>query len=367
MPADADRCRARHIRCDDGSRCSCERRRWRPAIALALLALVAGCATPPPGPLPPAPAAPPAATPAHGPLIAQGDDYLVVAAEAGDSFDSLARRYLGDAAKAWWIAQFNDATAVRAGDILVIPRHAPHPLGVVATGYQTVPILCYHRFGNRAAKLSVTAQAFAQQMDFLARHGYTVITLDRLHAFLAGKEALPAKSVVITIDDGYRSAFDIAYPILKRHRFPATVFLYTDFVGASDALTWAQMKEMIDSGLVTIQPHSKSHANLAQRLPGETEARYRERVRREVTVPVDILRDRLGERTVTFAYPYGDVNESVIDALIADDVAQGVTVTAGGNAFYAYPYLLRRSMIFGTEDLDAFQAKLVTFVRMPDR
>ena len=59
--------------------------------------------------------------------------------------------------------------------------------------------------------------------------------------------------------------------------------------GASDALTWPQMKEMIASGVIEIQPHSKTHANLTQRLPDESEARYRERIRREVG------RERVGQ------------------------------------------------------------------------
>lgn len=336
----------------------------RLAAPFAVLVLAAGCATPPPAP-PPPPSAPPVAVSAAGPVVARSDDFVIVAVEPGDTFDALARRYLGDPEKAWRIAQFNAVTTIRAGDTLVIPLHERNPLGVGAAGYQTVPILCYHRFGPRAAKLTVTPQAFAQQMDFLVRNGYTVITLERLHGFLAGNEALPARSVVVTIDDGYRSTFEIAYPILKKHRIPATVFLYTDFVGASDALTWAQMKEMVASGLVTMQPHSKTHANLAQRLPGETDARYRERIRREITVPIGVIKDRLGEPSFTFAYPYGDVNEYVVDVLATDGVAQGVTVTAGGNAFYAYPYMLRRSMIFGNEDLDAFKSKLATFARMP--
>jgi hypothetical protein len=145
------------------------------------------------------------------------------------------------------------------------------------------------------------------------------------------------------------------------------VFLYTDFVGASDAMTWAQMKEMTASGLITIQPHSKSHANLTQRLAGETEARYRDRVKREVDAPVAVIRDRLSEPSYTFAYPYGDVNEYVVDLLVKDSVSQGVTVTPGGNPFYAYQYMLRRTMIFGNEDLDAFKSKLVTFVRTGSR
>ena len=79
--------------------------------------------------------------------------------------------------------------------------------------------------------------------------------------------------MVITIDDGYRSTYEVAFPVLKRHSFPATVFLYSDFVGAGDALTWAQMKEMTQSGLIDIQPHSKSHANLTLKLAGRERTR----------------------------------------------------------------------------------------------
>ena len=54
-------------------------------------------------------------------------------------------------------------------------------------------------------------------------------------------------------------------------------------------MTWAQMKEMTASGLIEIQPHSKTHSNLTLKLPGETDAKYRERIRREVDAPVSVL------------------------------------------------------------------------------
>ncbi len=334
--------------------------------ALAALALaLAGCATPPPAPEPEAPAAAPPAI--AGPVINRDDDFAVVAVRAGDTYATLAERYLGDPAQAWRVSQFNDAQPLRPGQAVVVPLTNRNPIGVYAAGVQTVPILCYHRFGARPSKLNVTPAAFDAQMDYLARNGYTVITLKRLARFLEGKEGLPAKSVVITIDDGYRSTYEIAFPVLRKYGFPATVFLYTDFVGASDAMTWAQMKEMIGTGLVEIQPHSKSHANLTLRVPGENDARYRERIRREVEAPVATIKDRLGEPTATFAYPYGDVNEWVAELLASQRVALGVTVTPGGNAFYAYPFMLRRSMVFGNEDMDAFRAKLVTFVRTASR
>ena len=340
-------------------------RRSRPAALAALALLIAGCATPPPAPAPEAPAAAP--PPVAGPVLNRDGDFAIVVARPGDTYAALAERHLGDAALAWRISEFNDAAPLRPGQTLVVPLTNRNPIGVYASGVQTVPILCYHRFGPRPSKLNVTPAAFEAQMDYLARHGYTVIPFKRLARFLEGKEGLPEKSVVITIDDGYRSTFEIAYPILRRHGFPATVFLYSDFVGASDAMTWAQMKEMTAGGLIEIQPHSKSHANLTLRLPGEADARYRERIRREVEAPVAAIRDRLTAATFTFAYPYGDVNEWVADLLASQRVALGVTVTPGGNPFYAYPFMLRRTMVFGNEDMNAFRAKLVTFVRAASR
>jgi peptidoglycan/xylan/chitin deacetylase (PgdA/CDA1 family) len=124
---------------------------------------------------------------------------------------------------------------------------------------------------------------------------------------------------------------------------------------------------MVRSGLVEIQPHSKTHSNLTLRLPGESEAKYAERMRREVDAPINTIQERLAAGTFSYAYPYGDVNDLVVDLLARQGVQYGVTVTAGGNGFFAYRYMLRRTMIFGTEDLEQFKAKLATFARTAAR
>jgi hypothetical protein len=59
-----------------------------------------------------------------------------------------------------------------------------------------------------------------------------------------------------------------------------------------------------------------------------------------------------------FAFPYGDANAQVLEALAQQPYSLAVTVSAGGNAFYAQPLLLRRTMVFGDQDLAAFQSKL---------
>jgi len=334
------------------------------AALCAFVAVLAagGCAIPPPRP-----AAEPVAQPERGPVLAHDDELSIVIAAAGENANALAQRYLGDASKGWWIMETNGGGEIRPGQVVVIPLKARNPIGVYADGYQTIPILCYHRFGAKASKLTVTPAAFAAQMQFLAKNGYHVVPLARVDEFLSGRTPLPRKSVVITIDDGYRSAFEIAWPILKQYGFPATVFLYSDFVGAGDALNWAQMKEMTASGLVDVQPHSKTHANLTLRQADETDARYRERVRKEVDTPIGLIKERLSLPSTSFAYPYGDVNEIVVDLLARQGTQVGVTVTPGGNGFFAYPYMLRRNMVFGNEDLDAFKAKLNVFVRTAGR
>ena len=75
----------------------------------------------------------------------------------------------------------------------------------------------------------------------------------------------------------------------------------------------------------------------------ENEARYRDRLRREIDVPVSVIQDRLGARTFTYAYPYGDVNEPAIDLLRRQDVRLGVTVTPGGNALPRWSRVKRQN------------------------
>ena len=338
---------------------------WRLALGLLVVTLIVqGCATPPPR----APEAAPEPEPARASeVLGRDQDYAVVVARSGDDFAALAERYLGDAGKGWWIAEFNGVDRVRAGEDLVVPLRPRNPIGVYANGFQTVPILCYHRFGPNRSAMTMTAATFEAQMDYLARNGYRVIPMRELARFFEGKEPLPKKTVVITIDDGYRATYQIAYPILKKHGFPATVYLYSDFAGAGDAMTWPQMQEMVQSGLIEIQPHSKTHSNLTVKLPGESDAKYAERIRREVDAPVAAIKDRLSLASFSYAYPYGDMNEMVSDLLARQGVRLGVTVTPGGNGFFAPAHMVRRTMIYGTEDLDAFKSKLATFARTAAR
>jgi len=346
-------------------------RGWRGTTTLLASALLAGCATAPPPPAAPAAmppvqarddAPPPAPWPqAGGEVLGRNDRLLVYLPRAGDRLAAIATRFLGSADRAWTIAELNAVTEAEAGVPLTVPLQPLNPLGVTAERIQTVPILCYHRFGSGNSKMVVSPAQFEAQLEWLARNRYRVIRLAELAEFMAGGRQLPARSVVITIDDGYESVHRHAYPLLRRFGFPATLFVYPDFVGAGDAMSWAQLRELAATGLFDIQSHSKSHRNLVDRAPDESDEQYRRNVDAELRGSRSLLEARLpGTRVDQIAYPFGDANLLVVDAAARHGYQLGLTVVPGGNAFYAQPLLLRRTMIFGDLDLEGFRARLQT-------
>jgi len=101
-------------------------------------------------------------------------------------------------------------------------------------------VLMYHRVGPHQDPWSldpVSAADFERQVRYLSRY-HTVITLEQLAGWLRGEMQLPSRAAVITFDDGYKDVFTYAYPVLKKYRTPATVFLPTAYIGGSTLLWW---------------------------------------------------------------------------------------------------------------------------------
>jgi peptidoglycan/xylan/chitin deacetylase (PgdA/CDA1 family) len=343
-------------------------------LSMPLAPLLGGCASRAPAPQPPAPPAVAKASPAPplasavassrwpqagGEVVARNQRLLIVRPAAGDTLEGLAARFLGSAERSWLIADANGVDRVQPGEPLLVPLQPLNPLGVHADRLQSVPILCYHRLGASSSKMQITPADFEAQMTWLVRNRFRVVRLGDLAAFLAGEQPLPRRAVVITFDDGYESVHRHAFPVLKKLGLPATVFVYTDFLGGGDALTWAQLQEMQASGLVDVQSHSKSHRNLVERRPGETDERHRAAIDVEMRVPRELLERRLPPLKVRhLAYPYGDADALVIDSAARHGFELAATVVPGGNPFYAQPLMLRRTMIFGDISLDQFKSKL---------
>jgi len=319
----------------------------RIVLALTLLVSFSACTTIPLG---------------KSELLGENDQFAVLLAGEGETYRQLAKMFYRDAAQDWRISDANGGKPIQPGMVVTVPKGDDNKIGVWHNGYQTVPILSYHRFGEGRGRMSVSGEQFESQMRYLRDNGYRVIPLGVAAAFFRGERSVPRKSVVLTIDDGYQSVYDIAFPILTRFGYPATVFIYSDYIGGG-GLTWKQMKKMEQSGLVSFQAHSKTHANLTQRQPGESIADYGARLRAEVSAPSEKLGERMREPVFGYAYPFGAVNRPVVDELKRNGFELGATVRRGGNPFFAFPYGLKRTMIYQSDSLADFSDALATYER----
>ena len=179
-------------------------------------------------------------------VVARSGDFVVVSTGRDDTLSGLAEAFLGDPGKYWVIAEFNKIDRIRPGQQLVIPLKATADAGILRNGYKKVAILAYHRFvpGDRKCDLlSVSATSFRSQLEYLRENGFTVVSFSDLADFIEGKGPMPRKPVILSMDDGYKSVYQVAYPVLREFGYKATVFVYTDFIGAPAGLNWAEMGE----------------------------------------------------------------------------------------------------------------------------
>ena len=331
----------------------------RALILLPVLLLASACATTAPTPPTASTAGPAPASPKV--VIAESDDFVIVTARQGETAESLAGTYLGDRAKAWMIEDYAGAAAFTAGQQVVIPKRAWNAAGVYPHGYQLVPILVYHNIAPQAkGRLVQAAETFGEQMRYLKREGYRVVKLAEFVEWLQLHRQLPKKTVVLTFDDGYHSFRDYAYPILKELGFPATLFVYTDYVGAGkNALNWDELKTLAAEGF-DIQAHSKTHADL-RRGDGETEAQYSKRMQAELAEPPKLFQRHLGRQVPFLAYPYGRVDDTLVNRVKDQGYTAAFTVRRESNAAFVPLLQIRRSQIYSEMTLEQFANNLNLF------
>lgn len=287
----------------------------------------------------------------------RSEDYAIIIAEPADSYESLAETYFGDRKLSYLIAEFNKDAPVVTGKDVVIPLKPVNPGGLTVDGYQTVPVLCYHKFSPRVStnKIDVSAETFDRQMAYLKSNGYTVITIQQLYDFIGYRQRLPQKSVLITIDDGWKTVKTIAYPILKKYGFSAVLFIYTELMKnkpSSVALSWDDVNEMAESGVIEIESHTVSHSDLTK--IGD------EKLVRELRESQRIIKAKIGRSPQFLAYPYGNFNDKVVDVMKELGYKAGFTVIRGSNAFFYNNYSLSRSMVYNSEKLGDFVKLLET-------
>jgi peptidoglycan/xylan/chitin deacetylase (PgdA/CDA1 family) len=294
-------------------------------------------------------------------VVGESDDFVVVHAQGDETAETLARAYLGDPAKAWMIEDFTGTRTFKAGQQIVIPKKPWNVSGVDATGYQLVPVLVYHNLGkDPRGRLVLGVDAFTEQMRYLKSHGYRVVSLAEFVEWLSFRRQLPRKTVVLTFDDGYHSFREYAYPVLKELRFPATLFVYTDYVGVGgNALTWDELRALAAEGF-DVQAHSKSHGDL-RRGTHETDAQYARRLQAELTEAPAILTRHVGRPVSFLAYPYGRVDDAVLAKVKDQGYQAAFTVRRESNAAFVDLLRVSRSQIYAEMTLEQFAKNLNVF------
>jgi peptidoglycan/xylan/chitin deacetylase (PgdA/CDA1 family) len=191
-----------------------------------------------------------------------------------------------------------------------------------------VAVLGYHQFDGPAKDPWVLPPAaFRQQMQALKDANITVIPMADFLAWRRGEKAIPEKSVVITIDDGYVSGYRDAWPILKEFGYPFTMYVYTNFIGhGGKSISWDQLREMSAAG-VDIGCHSRSHdvmTNPRHRANTESSDAW---LHAELVTACQEISTKIGLPIKTFAFPYGKHNDAISAAGLASGFDAMFTIT----------------------------------------
>ena len=353
----------------------------RSVLVMALMLTISACSTTRPAPQPAdrgEPSTPSGRQPgtsgtgARDGEVFESRDFIVAMAKSGDTPETLAARHLGDAKKKWMIEDYMGTRTLAEGQEVVIPRRGWNPVGVFPWGYQLVPVLVYHNISaQEKGKLSIAARHFDAQIRQLHDEGFQAVSLADFLAFTAGRKQLPRRSVLLTFDDGYKSFVQYARPILKDYGFGATLFVYSDFIGAGTALSWQDLRTLSEQGFA-VQAHSKSHANL-RRKEGESEAAYAKRIEAELAFPTTLFKKHLGRPSEVLAYPYGDTDDELLPYVAKYGYSAAFTVRRQSNPAFVSPLKISRSQIYSemtakdfAKNLIVFQDEEVKMARMAD-
>ncbi|MBP7736605.1 MAG: polysaccharide deacetylase family protein [Spirochaetes bacterium] len=221
----------------------------------------------------------------------------------------------------------------------------------------SVRVLTYHRFGDRAYDpFCVSIPVFSMQMKWLAETGRAV-TLEQVEAHASGNAAVPDGSVLVTIDDGFRSVYTDALPVLQKYRIPAVVFVASGAIGKteqgseySDQYLLPEDIRKISRDGIAIGSHSVSHGSMARLSPPDMEREARDSRR--------ILEKLAGKPVTSFAYPYGtraDYNDDTARILRNCGYTSVYTSQHGPVHAGMDPWELPRVKVEGGESLSMFK------------
>jgi peptidoglycan/xylan/chitin deacetylase (PgdA/CDA1 family) len=198
-------------------------------------------------------------------------------------------------------------------------------------------VLMYHSFDRGSADLTVDGWQLDRQLTWLRENNIEIVTTSELVSFLHGERKLPARVAVVTIDDGDKSVYKVAWPVLRKNKARFTLGLPTKLMQENKKhrmLTWDQVREMVASGLCEVGSHGHEHKSIVHFSDV--------RAKRELETSRDILERETGQRPEAYFYPLGsfDARTSEIVEKVgyrAAFKATGAPVARNCNSLYSIP------------------------------
>jgi len=220
-------------------------------------------------------------------------------------------------------------------------------------------IILYHRVGDdRYPSTNVSLQAFTSQMTWLKDNGYTVVSTKQIEGFLKKGASLPDKAVAIHFDDGYKSVYDNAYPVLRKFGYPFTVFVPTGALDGSykGYISWDAATIMARNG-ADFGFHGAAHERLGTPRKGESGDAFAKRLKDLFSRKRKAMREK-GFEAAWIAYPYGEYSDFTIAA--AEEVfdlgfSQDPGAVGPGAGLYAIP---RFAVVGSLGDMAYFKERM---------
>ena len=221
-----------------------------------------------------------------------------------------------------------------------------------------VPVVMYHYVRTVDAgvdplgyNLSVTPEQFSTQLNWLHSAGYETVRMTTLAACLRGEGACPARAVALTFDDGYLDAYTTVMPILQQYGFTATFYIVNSFVGQPEYMNWDEIRALQRAGM-EIGAHSLTHLDLT--------TLDLDMLRTEVAQSRVLIAAELGVPVVSFCYPAGRFNDTVVAVTGEAGYTSATTTIPDGPQ--DNPLTLPRLRISGSVDLEGFRWMVQTYL-----
>ncbi|MFL6594942.1 MAG: polysaccharide deacetylase family protein, partial [Chthoniobacterales bacterium] len=231
--------------------------------------------------------------------------------------------------------------------VAATPTPVPAPAKPAIDQNAQVVIFGYHRFEKTVHRpdTEMTPEMFEGQMKMLKDRNIPVIGMQDFLAWKRGEKNIPPKAAIITFDDGWKTQYEVGWPIMKKYGFPVTLFIYTEGVkgmkyGGGAAMSWEMLSEMRDAG-ADIEAHSATHQDLRKPFDRTLKKKlspeeYQEFLQREVIGCKELLESKLAIKVNCFAVPFGYINDQVRN-YISKAGYEGVFTVYGQHLTYSSP------------------------------